>query len=219
MSISLPNSTATSLREQQAELARKLIVDATARVILRVGIHQFSMQEVADEAGVSLRTLYRYYPSREELVDGVGAEIEEALAEAGVPSTLEGPVTPESLATPVVDAFLATEKRADLGRAWVIIKMVTGERSESSRGRDQLVREVVDQLAPHLDQVEQDRVSGVLRFLAGSLAWKFMRDDLGMSTEEIGRAVAWAICTLLENVGAGGGPVDPNERGSNEKLD
>jgi AcrR family transcriptional regulator len=205
MAMTLPKASAVPLRQQQRELARRLIVDATARVILRIGIHQFSMQEVADEAGVSLRTLYRYYPSREDLVEGVGAEIDEELAEAGLPS-LEGPVTPAAL---VGDAFLTTERRADLGRAWVIIKMVTGERSESTRRRDQLVRVVVEQLAPHLDQVEQDRLFGVVRYLAGSLAWKFMRDDLSMPTEEVARAVAWAIRTLLESVDAGGGPVYP----------
>jgi AcrR family transcriptional regulator len=208
MAMTLPKASAVPLRQQQRELARRLIVDATARVILRIGIHQFSMQEVADEAGVSLRTLYRYYPSREDLVEGVGAEIDEELAEAGLPS-LEGPVTPEALAALVGDAFLTTERRADLGRAWVIIKMVTGERSESTRRRDQLVRVVVEQLAPHLDQVEQDRLFGVVRYLAGSLAWKFMRDDLSMPTEEVARAVAWAIRTLLESVDAGGGPVYP----------
>jgi AcrR family transcriptional regulator len=77
--MSVPEAAPSSLRTQQKELARRLIVEATVRVILRTGIHQFSMQEVADVAGVSLRTLYRYYPSREELVDGAGAEIDEGL--------------------------------------------------------------------------------------------------------------------------------------------
>jgi AcrR family transcriptional regulator len=192
----------------QKDLARRLIVESTARVILRTGIHQFSMQEVADEAGVSLRTLYRYFPSREALVDGVGAEIDQALADAGLTTELHGPITPDSLATLVGDAFRLTAQRgADLARAWVVINMVTGARSTSSRRRDRLVRDVVEDLGPHLDQFEQDRVFGVIRYLAGSIAWKVMRDDLGMETEELAQAVGWAVRTLLEDVEGGGGPV------------
>jgi AcrR family transcriptional regulator len=205
----LPEPVPTGLRAQQKELARRLIVDATARVILRNRIHQFSMQEVADEAGLSLRTLYRYYPSREELLEGVGAEIDQVLREAGVPVALESASTPEALATAVAEAFRLTERRgADLGRAWVILNMVTGARSASSQLRDRLVRDVVGQLGPHLDPMEQERAFGVIRYLAGSLAWKVMRDDLGMETEDVAKAVGWAVQTLLENVEAGDGPVD-----------
>jgi AcrR family transcriptional regulator len=206
--MSVPEAVPSSLRTMQKDLARRLIVESTARVILRTGIHQFSMQEVADEAGVSLRTLYRYFPSREALVDGVGAEIDQALADAGLTTELHGPITPDSLATLVGDAFRLTAQRgADLARAWVVINMVTGARSTSSRRRDRLVRDVVEDLGPHLDQFEQDRVFGVIRYLAGSIAWKVMRDDLGMETEELAQAVGWAVRTLLEDVEGGGGPV------------
>jgi AcrR family transcriptional regulator len=207
--MSVPAAAPSSLRTQQKELARGLIIDATARVILRTGIHQFSMQEVADEAGVSLRTLYRYHPSREALVDGVGAEIEQGLADAGLTQELHAPITPGSLATLVGDAFRITERRgADLARAWVVINMATGARSRLSRRHDRLVRDVVEDLGPHLEQSERDRVFGVIRYLASVTAWKVMRDDLGMETEELAQAVGWAIRTLLENLEGGGGPVD-----------
>ncbi len=209
--MSVPEAAPSSLRTQQKELARGLIVEATARVILRTGIHQFSVQEVADEAGVSLRTLYRYYPSREELVDGVAAAIEQGLADAGLSTKPDASFTPESLATLVGDAFRITERSgADLARAWVVINMVTGSRSTSSRRRDTLVRDMVEELSPHLKQHEQDRVFGVTRHLASLMAWKVMRDDLGMETEEVAQAVGWAVRTLLENVEGGGGPVDPH---------
>ena len=211
--MTVPADAPPSLREQQKILARRLIVEAAARVILRSGIHQFSMLEVANEAGVSLRTLYRYYPGREELLDGMASEIEHGLAEAGIPAGIEPSAlterfdTPEAVASVVGDAFRTTARRGvDIGRAWVIINMVTGVRSESRRDRDQLVRRVVEHFGPHLDQAEQDLAFGVLRYLAGAIAWKVMTDDLGMDTEQIADAVGWAVQTLLEAMEAGGGP-------------
>jgi AcrR family transcriptional regulator len=211
--MTVPERAQSSLREQQKSLARRLVVEAASRVILRSGIHQFSMLEVANEAGVSLRTLYRYYPSREELLDGVASEIEQGLEEAGLPAGIEPSTltekfgTPEAVAAVVGDAFRMTAQRGvDIGRAWVIINMVTGSRSDSRRGRDRMVRQMVEHFGPHLTEAEKDLAFGVLRYLAGAIAWKVMTDDFGMDTEEVAEAVGWAVRTLLETIEAGGGP-------------
>jgi TetR/AcrR family transcriptional regulator len=48
--------------------ARRLLLDAASRCIVRRGNSQIRMAEVADEAGVSRSTLYRYFPSRDEVL-------------------------------------------------------------------------------------------------------------------------------------------------------
>ena len=202
-----------SLREQQKGLAKRLIVEAAARVILRSGVFQFSMQEVADEAGVSLRTLYRYFPSREELLDGVTNEVFNDLRRVGVVPTVpdvDPSALPEAMARMVGDAFRITAERADLGRAWVVINMVSGTRNTASRGLDAMVREVVGQVGPHLTTAELDLVFGVTRYLAGSIAWKVMTDEFGMNTEQVAEAVGWALRTLLGSIESGGRPSDKN---------
>lgn len=205
--MTLPNTPVT-LRERQKGLGRRLIAEATSRVILRSGIHQFSMQDVADEAGVSLRTLYRYFPSRQDLLDGVAAIIDEATSELGF-STRSEPLTAESLPTINATAFRMAAQNPDLGRAWVVINMITGTRSASMRERDEVIRQVVKDIGPHLTPTELDLAFGVIRYLVGSIAWKVMTDNLGMDTEEAARATDWALRVLLETIQAGGGPVDP----------
>lgn len=204
----MSTSAEPTLRGQQKDLARRLIVDATARVILRSGIHQFSMQEVADEAGVSLRTLYRYFASREELVDGVGREIDRILGEEGLFSLLfEAPVTASSIAAHVTAALEAAEAQSgDLARAWLVIDTATGARSESSRRRDRLVRDAVASLAPQLAPQDADCVSAAVRVVASSRSWRLLRDNLGLSAGEAARAFEWAVRTLLEAAEAGRGP-------------
>ena len=51
--------------------ARRLLLDAASRCIVRRGNSQIRMAEVADEAGVSRSTLYRYFPGREEVLLGL----------------------------------------------------------------------------------------------------------------------------------------------------
>ena len=51
--------------------ARRLLLDAASRCIVRRGNSQIRMAEVAEEAGVSRSTLYRYFPGRDEVLLGL----------------------------------------------------------------------------------------------------------------------------------------------------
>jgi TetR/AcrR family transcriptional regulator len=53
------------------EEARRRILDAAGRCIVRRGNSQFRMAEVADEAGVSRSTVYRYFPGRDDVLLGL----------------------------------------------------------------------------------------------------------------------------------------------------
>jgi AcrR family transcriptional regulator len=52
--------------------ARDRIVEAAARCVDRLGPTAFSLSEVANELGVSRPTVYRYFPSTDELLSAVG---------------------------------------------------------------------------------------------------------------------------------------------------
>jgi TetR/AcrR family transcriptional regulator len=53
------------------EEARQRILDAAGRCIVRRGNTQFRMGEVADEAGVSRSTVYRYFSGRDDVLLGL----------------------------------------------------------------------------------------------------------------------------------------------------
>ena len=55
------------------ERNRNRTMEAIAQAFSEISIvnPRFTMQELADAAGISVRTLYRYYPSREDLIAGV----------------------------------------------------------------------------------------------------------------------------------------------------
>lgn len=53
------------------EEARRRILEAAGRCIVHRGNTQFRMGEVADEAGVSRSTVYRYFPGRDDVLLGL----------------------------------------------------------------------------------------------------------------------------------------------------
>jgi TetR/AcrR family transcriptional repressor of uid operon len=74
---------AEAQRDGLATGTRARLLDATLVVLARCGVKQLSMSDVAGQAGVSRPTLYRYFPSKDELLVAV-AEHEDARFRAGM---------------------------------------------------------------------------------------------------------------------------------------
>jgi TetR/AcrR family transcriptional repressor of mexJK operon len=64
-----------SRSQQNAELKQAAIVQAALDLFLAQGYAATSMDAVASQAGVTKQTVYRYYPSKEELFTAVMAKI------------------------------------------------------------------------------------------------------------------------------------------------
>jgi len=77
-----------TLREQNRRLARERIIDATVQRVRSTGSTDFTMAEVAGLAGVSLRTLYRYFPNRQDLIDAL-ASVADQVSAAPLPQQLD----------------------------------------------------------------------------------------------------------------------------------
>ena len=56
---------------------RIVILAAAERAFVRYGFHAATMNQVADEAGMSAGNLYRYFPSKEAIVEGL-CELDQA---------------------------------------------------------------------------------------------------------------------------------------------
>ncbi len=53
---------------------RQQILDAARRCFLRDGFHATSVQDILHEAGMSAGGVYRYFKSKEDIIEAVGAE-------------------------------------------------------------------------------------------------------------------------------------------------
>jgi AcrR family transcriptional regulator len=68
----MPRSPATTPRKKPRQVRSQQTVDvlleATARVLVKTGYDRASTNRIAEEAGVSVGSLYQYYPNKEALV-------------------------------------------------------------------------------------------------------------------------------------------------------
>ena len=86
----------------EAHLAarRAQILDAARSCFVREGFHVTSMQDVIAEAGLSVGAVYRYFKSKNEIIDAIAAQYSETIG-----AVLEQVVTDP--ARPLIDAMSA----------------------------------------------------------------------------------------------------------------
>jgi AcrR family transcriptional regulator len=94
------------LRERKRRLTRQLISDAATSMFVTRGFDHVKVSEVADRVGVSEKTIYNYFPTKESLVLDIADESVERLAQA---LRQRGPH--QSLSDAVVDALQADLER------------------------------------------------------------------------------------------------------------
>ncbi|GAB6094401.1 hypothetical protein JCM14469_06530 [Desulfatiferula olefinivorans] len=59
------------LKEGEREVRRRLILDAAKALYKRESFHSIGMRDISSEAGISVASLYQYFPSQDDLFIGI----------------------------------------------------------------------------------------------------------------------------------------------------
>jgi AcrR family transcriptional regulator len=185
---------AVTLRDQQAAVARERIFRAVAELLERDGSEALTVPQVAEVSGVSLRTVYRYFPTREALLDAAGRWIGGELLKQGYPASLDD----------VADSFERAcsefDQRPGLVRAMALSQVGRETRSTRRRERLEAIRRVLEHELGALPEPELRRAEAVLAYLHNMLAYTTLREEQQLSGAEIGEALGWAIRTLVADL-------------------
>ena len=182
----------SELREAQAGTTRGRILDAAMRVMAR-GIASVSIPEIAREAGVSVPTVYRHFGTKQDLLDAVypHAERRAGLGELVLPRTMAEFRAGIRRFVERTDAF------DDLTRAVMASPAAEQVRHASMPRRLEVMRTMVDAIAPGLPEDGRERIVRLFVILSSSGALRMWRDHLEVSPQqvatEIDRVVQAAI--------------------------
>jgi AcrR family transcriptional regulator len=186
--------TSISLRDQHAAMTRERILEAVADLLERGHADELTMPGVADASGVSLRTVYRYYPTREELLEAAGRWIGDELLRHPYPKDLD------EVADLYQDGCRDFDERPGLVRALALSQLGRSVRGYRRRERLETVGRALRNELTGLSEQELRRAEAVLAYLHNMLAYTTLREESELSGEEIGEAIGWAIRTLIKDL-------------------
>lgn len=192
------------LRDRQREETRRLIVEAVAGLLAEGELHTFSVQDVADRAGVSYASVYRHFPTRESLLEGTYEWASEVVA----PRAQLPPRTLEDLPDWIGGSLPLFEEHRELNQALLLLMGALNLQPPAQRHRDEMVEDLVREDAPGLARSRARQVAAVLRFLAGSQTWATLRHRFGLNADETAEALRWALEALIRDVRCSEGDPD-----------
>lgn len=192
---------------------RERILRALVEVVLEGGLSDFSVQGVADRCGVSHRTVYRHFPTRESMLDGLVEQMSAVMEAAGGVAQV---VDIDDLAGAVGVNFGLFTDHAALAEAAVRFSVGTATENRDRRRRTDAVSVAVGQLG--LDGADARLVTGVLRLLSSSRSWLLLR-EAGLDPDDTAVAAGWAIEVLVDAVRSGRAPSGTARRAATETTD
>ena len=178
----------SSLRDQHVDLTRDLIMRAFQRLLQNDHPDAITYPQVAEAAGVSLRTVYRYFPTRVDLLKSAAAW----LAEFTDGVEWRDPRTVDDLAGVVPEMGRIFDEHTNVFRA------LAGDELQDQR-REAVAAAVAD-VSGNLPADEARRAEAVLGYIRSGRAWLVLHDHYGLDGDEIVSALDWAASTLLEDV-------------------
>ncbi len=185
-----------TLRQQQSQATRELILRAAREIAAENRILFFTIEEVADRAGVSHRSIYRYFPTKESLLKAA-SESRKDLVDLFRTDTI---AKFRDIPTFIERVFAFFDEHPAGFRAFNVYDLAFKVDLSTREEGDKLIRQSLESLAPGMEAKEAERVFAVTRFLISSFAWQILQDRYNLNSREARKAVEWAVTALIRDV-------------------
>jgi AcrR family transcriptional regulator len=183
------------LRDRHRALSQQTIVDAAASLVNERHHLDFSMKEVAERAGVSLRTVYNHFPDRNDLLDALGRVFEERSAALGQPQAADlGDET--DLASAIRSSHRVAEELGGISEAFAQMPLADAGRDAARAERTQKLVDHIASLMPTTPIEVSTRIALLLRHLISHRSWFWLTREYGLETDEVTDLVVWTLETL-----------------------
>lgn len=202
------------VRDRQKAETCQSILDAVVPVLLDQGIHAFTVRNVAAQAGVAYRTVYRYFPTREALLLGLWEHFEERWAAS--PLASPPPATADDLLARIEGVFRFFEAHAAATRALVLTLDALGVAVPSRASRTTMITSALAASYPRLPASDHARAGAIIHTLGGSRNWVALTSAMGLSPQAALDAVLWAITALLADLARRNTSAEPSAEPSRE---
>jgi AcrR family transcriptional regulator len=182
-------------RKAQADATRLSIIRALVDLLVDEHPSTISVPRVAEKAGVSVRIVYHYFPTKDALFDGLLAALPDLVDRYEDPPPAH---TPKELADSMPIAFRYLERNAELFRAMRLSEW--GARIDQHRAplRSRRIDDALEPLQARVEDDEYRLVRAVIGLVTSFDGYDAMTSRWGLTRDEAAEAAAWVTRVLSE---------------------
>jgi AcrR family transcriptional regulator len=186
----------SDLRRAQMDLTRDKIQRAAAALLDERGAADaITFKAVAERAGVTEMTVYRHFPARDALLQGLWRHLNDQMApDIGMPDSVaalfgqhEKLFSGFDRIAPQIVASISTPQGREM-------------RAALNSQRRKAFLSIVEEVAPNLGEPGKTEAAAVLQLLHSAYAWDSLREQWGLGGRGAGKATKWALEVLLQQL-------------------
>jgi AcrR family transcriptional regulator len=190
----VPRAYRSATREEQAAATRQAILLAFSTQLGRPGAGDISLREAAEEAGVSLRTVYHHFPDRESRLVGLAEWADEQF---GPLPAIDGV---DDLPDHVRRGYRRADRNLELTRAMYVAGLADEVRNRRLRSRRLEIAALLTGIGAPAEPTR--RAIAVVSLLASGEAGIPLVDIHGLDVLEAGEAAAQAVEAIVADLRA-----------------
>lgn len=183
------------LREEQTQRTREQILEGLVRTMAR-GITEVSVPAVAQEAGVSVPTVYRYFRTKRDLIEALGGYMAQKV---GFNTSAVLPQSLEALMAAVKQLFLNYEGLDEVMRAAAISELSFAMRRDGMPARLKMIEMALSPVKAKYSEEDWVYLCRIVLLLTSTATIRAFKDYLNLSGEEAANTVNWAIGMLTQS--------------------
>lgn len=187
-------SSIISLKERQAEATRQLIVETSVELLESAGVGELTVRSVAKRAGMSERTIFRYFTTRDIFLDAVAKAALESFHRPPPPSTIK-----ELLDFPA-RLYRCFEDRSPIVIAILHTDIYDRVRKWSTSDRWDATKRLIDEHAPHRTARERKAASTNVNYYLSASTWHYFRYNFKLSAKETVVCASSAARVIVEDI-------------------
>jgi AcrR family transcriptional regulator len=191
----------TSLRDAYKDQTRGRILDAAIDQMTAEPGAPLTMAKVAQRAGVTERTVFRHFATRDALIGAVWPQMQKRVGSPGFPTTVA-----EALDSPR-RLFPAFDQEAGAVRASIFSEAGVEARLSANEARRAAILACVKDACPDMAPEAATKRAAAVQLIGSAYGWLVMKEFWGFDGEQAAEAASDALAVLLGVRGAKCGPV------------
>ncbi len=181
-----------SIRDAHKELTRERILDAAIDILNSEDLDQLTIAEVARFAGVTERTVYRHFATREDLLKAGWGQLQKRVGSGRpIESAADLLALPHSL-------FASFDRMPGAIRASAFSQAGLEMRKAVNAERQEAYLNAVREARPDLEGDALARTTAIVQLISSAWGWAILKDFWNLDADQSGLAASEAIAKLLD---------------------
>jgi len=188
-------SSIISLNDRHTDATQKLILSTALDLLERSGVSDVTVRAVAKQAGMSERTIFRYFATRDEFLDALAKFASEQMHAPSAPETID-----ELLKYPA-PLYRSFEERAQLIRGVLHTEIFSRVRYEAAEKRWRAVAELIDSFASNRAKKDRMIAATNINYYLSASTWNYYREHFGLSLDDTISCAKSAVRLTVDEIG------------------